>query len=112
MNPTVRIANQLSEDWMLLIFVFALMLLISDRWMLLKTITAFTVAHSITLPAFHGGRERRDGAPLMPGRCRELLPAAEQLLHRGRARRRGLRTQKGRGGGGTERERNPKGRGT
>ena len=32
-----------------LIFVFALMLLISDRWMLLKTITAFTVAHSITL---------------------------------------------------------------
>lgn len=32
-----------------LIFVFALMLLISDRWMLVKTITAFTVAHSITL---------------------------------------------------------------
>lgn len=32
-----------------LIFVFALMLLISDRWMLVKTITSFTVAHSITL---------------------------------------------------------------
>lgn len=29
--------------------MFALLLLISDRWMLLKTITAFTVAHSITL---------------------------------------------------------------
>ncbi len=32
-----------------LLFVFALILLIRDRWMLLKTITAFTVAHSITL---------------------------------------------------------------
>lgn len=32
-----------------LVFVFALMLLIRDRWMLVKTITAFTVAHSITL---------------------------------------------------------------
>ena len=32
-----------------LLFVLALMLLIHDRWMLVKTITAFTVAHSITL---------------------------------------------------------------
>jgi hydrogenase/urease accessory protein HupE len=32
-----------------LLFVLALMLLIRDRWMLLKTITAFTIAHSITL---------------------------------------------------------------
>ena len=32
-----------------LLFVLALMLLIRDPWMLLKTITAFTVAHSITL---------------------------------------------------------------
>ena len=32
-----------------LLFVLALVLLIHDRWMLLKTITAFTVAHSITL---------------------------------------------------------------
>jgi hypothetical protein len=34
-----------------LMFVLALMLLIRERWMLLKTITAFTVAHSITLAA-------------------------------------------------------------
>jgi hydrogenase/urease accessory protein HupE len=34
-----------------LMFVLALMLLIHNRWMLLKTITAFTVAHSITLAA-------------------------------------------------------------
>jgi hydrogenase/urease accessory protein HupE len=32
-----------------LLFVLVLMLLIRERWMLLKTITAFTVAHSITL---------------------------------------------------------------
>lgn len=32
-----------------LLFVFALILLIRDRWMLVKTITAFTVAHSVTL---------------------------------------------------------------
>jgi hydrogenase/urease accessory protein HupE len=32
-----------------LLFILALMLLIHSRWMLLKTITAFTFAHSITL---------------------------------------------------------------
>jgi hydrogenase/urease accessory protein HupE len=32
-----------------LLFVLALMLLIGDRWILLTTITAFTLAHSITL---------------------------------------------------------------
>ena len=32
-----------------LLFVMALMLLIRERWMLIKTITAFTLAHSITL---------------------------------------------------------------
>ena len=32
-----------------LLFVVALIFLINDRWMLVKTITAFTVAHSVTL---------------------------------------------------------------
>jgi hydrogenase/urease accessory protein HupE len=32
-----------------LVFVLALVLLIQDRWMLIKTVTAFTVAHSLTL---------------------------------------------------------------
>lgn len=32
-----------------LLFVLGLVLLVSNRWMLVKTITAFTVAHSITL---------------------------------------------------------------
>jgi hydrogenase/urease accessory protein HupE len=32
-----------------LLFVLGLLLIVADRWMLLKTITAFTLAHSITL---------------------------------------------------------------
>ncbi len=32
-----------------MLFVLGLLLLVSNRWMLLKTVTAFTVAHSITL---------------------------------------------------------------
>jgi hypothetical protein len=32
-----------------LLFVLGLLLLVVDRWMLVKTITAFTIAHSITL---------------------------------------------------------------
>ncbi len=34
-----------------LLFVFALLLLVRGRWLLMKTITAFTVAHSVTLAA-------------------------------------------------------------
>ena len=34
-----------------LLFVFALLLLVRGRWLLVKTITAFTVAHSVTLAA-------------------------------------------------------------
>ena len=32
-----------------LLFVLGLLLIVEDRWMLVKTVTAFTVAHSITL---------------------------------------------------------------
>ena len=32
-----------------LLFVFGLLLIVKNRWMLVKTITAFTVAHSLTL---------------------------------------------------------------
>lgn len=34
-----------------LLFVLGLMLLVSSRWMLVKTITSFTIAHSLTLAA-------------------------------------------------------------
>ena len=36
-----------------MLFVLGLLLIVKDRWMLLKTITAFTVAHSITLASRH-----------------------------------------------------------
>jgi len=32
-----------------LLFVLGLLLIVKDRWMLLKTVTAFTIAHSLTL---------------------------------------------------------------
>ena len=32
-----------------LLFVFGLLLIVQDRWMLLKTVTSFTLAHSLTL---------------------------------------------------------------
>ena len=46
-----------------LLFVLGLLLIVKDRWMLVKTITAFTVAHSITLAiATFGWAE----APVLP----------------------------------------------
>jgi len=46
-----------------LLFVLGLLLIVSDRWMLVKTITSFTVAHSITLAIATLGYAR---APLLP----------------------------------------------
>ena len=47
-----------------LLFVFGLLLLVAERWMLLETVTAFTVAHSITLAAATLGYARAPVAPL------------------------------------------------
>jgi hydrogenase/urease accessory protein HupE len=46
-----------------LLFVLGLLLIVADRWMLVKTITAFTVAHSITLAIATLGYA---SAPLLP----------------------------------------------
>ena len=46
-----------------LLFVLGLLLIVKDRWMLVKTITAFTVAHSITLGIATLGWAR---APVLP----------------------------------------------
>jgi hypothetical protein len=45
-------------------FVLALLLLIRERWMLVKTITAFTLAHSITLAAAALGWAEAPQAPV------------------------------------------------
>jgi hydrogenase/urease accessory protein HupE len=47
-----------------LLFVFGLLLIVSDRWMLVKTITSFTVAHSITLAIATLGFASAPVAPL------------------------------------------------
>ncbi len=46
-----------------MLFVLGLLLIVKDRWMLLKTITAFTVAHSITLAIATLGYAE---APILP----------------------------------------------
>jgi hydrogenase/urease accessory protein HupE len=46
-----------------LLFVLGLMLIVTDRWTLVKTLTAFTVAHSITLALATLGYA---SAPLLP----------------------------------------------
>ncbi len=46
-----------------MLFVLGLLLIVKDRWMLLKTITAFTVAHSITLAIATFGYAE---APVLP----------------------------------------------
>jgi hydrogenase/urease accessory protein HupE len=47
-----------------LLFVFGLMLIVGQRWMLVKTITSFTVAHSITLAIATLGFASAPVAPL------------------------------------------------
>jgi hypothetical protein len=47
-----------------LLFVFGLLVIVRRRWMLIKTITAFTVAHSITLAIATLGWAQVPAAPL------------------------------------------------
>ena len=47
-----------------LLFVLGLLLLVKDRWMLVKTVSAFTVAHSITLAIATLGYASVPGPPL------------------------------------------------
>jgi HupE / UreJ protein len=47
-----------------LLFVLGLLLIVKDRWMLVKTVSAFTLAHSITLALATFGYARVPVAPL------------------------------------------------
>jgi hypothetical protein len=47
-----------------LLFVLGLLLIVKDRWMLVKTISAFTVAHSLTLAIATLGYASAPAAPL------------------------------------------------
>jgi len=47
-----------------LLFVLGLLLIVADRWMLLKTVTAFTAAHSLTLAVATLGHATVPAVPL------------------------------------------------
>jgi hypothetical protein len=58
MNPTVRIANQLSEDWMLLIFVFALGVI---AWVNRDNTVMRSILRSVFSRRFFKQEDRREG---------------------------------------------------
>ena len=58
MNPTGRIANQLSEDWMLLIFVFALGVI---AWVNRDNTVLRAILRSVLSRRFFKQEERREG---------------------------------------------------
>lgn len=64
-----------------LLFVLALMLLIRNRWMLLTTITAFTVAHSITLAGAALGYLSLPQKPVEAAIALSIAFVASELAH-------------------------------
>jgi hydrogenase/urease accessory protein HupE len=70
-----------------LLFVLGLMLLVRNKWLLVKTITAFTVAHSITLAAATLGWMRVFQPPVEAVIALSILFLASELAkqHRGDA---------------------------
>lgn len=73
-----------------LLFVFALLLIVGHRWMtLLKTVTAFTVAHSITLALAALGVVHVPQAPVEAVIALSIMFVASEILHT-RAGRPGL----------------------
>jgi len=67
-----------------LLFVLGLMLLVRDRWLLVKTITAFTVAHSVTLAAATLGWVRVSQAPVEAVIALSIVFLASELARRHR----------------------------
>jgi hypothetical protein len=63
-----------------LLFVFGLMLIVKDLWMLLKTITAFTVAHSITLAIATLGYASAPSLPLNAGIALSILFLGPEIV--------------------------------
>jgi hydrogenase/urease accessory protein HupE len=63
-----------------LLFVLALIFLIRDRWTLLKTITAFTVAHSITLAGASLGYFRLPQKPVEAAIALSIAFLASELV--------------------------------
>ena len=67
-----------------LLFVLGLLLIVSDRWMLLKTVTSFTVAHSITLAAATLGYASAPVPPLNAAIALSILFLGPEIVRRWR----------------------------
>lgn len=69
-----------------LLFVFGLLLLVGNGWMLVKTVTAFTVAHSITLALAVLGAMRLPGPPVEATIALSILLLAVEIarINRGK----------------------------
>ncbi len=64
-----------------LLFVFALLLLVRGSWMLVKTITAFTLAHSVTLALATLGVVHIPGPPVEAVIALSIVFVAAETLH-------------------------------
>jgi len=67
-----------------LLFVLGLLLIVADRWMLLKTITSFTVAHSITLAIATLGFASAPVPPLNAAIALSILFLGPEIVRRWR----------------------------
>ena len=67
-----------------LLFVLGLLLIVRDGWTLVKTITAFTVAHSLTLTAATLGYVSIPGPPLEAAIALSILFLGPEILRRWR----------------------------
>jgi hydrogenase/urease accessory protein HupE len=67
-----------------LLFVLGLLLIVADRWMLLKTITAFTVAHSLTLAIATLGYADAPVVPLNAAIALSILFLGPEIVRRWR----------------------------
>jgi hydrogenase/urease accessory protein HupE len=67
-----------------LMFVFALLLLVRNGWMLVKTITAFTLAHSITLALAALGAVQLPGPPVEATIALSILLLAVEIARKNR----------------------------
>jgi hydrogenase/urease accessory protein HupE len=69
-----------------LLFVFGLLILVRSRWMLLKTITAFTVAHSITLGLATFGYAHLPGPLLNAAIALSILILGVEIVRSGKGK--------------------------
>ena len=67
-----------------LLFVLGLLLIVRDRWMLVKTVTAFTVAHSITLAVATFGIAQVPALPLNAAIALSILFLGPEVVRRWR----------------------------